>query len=199
MKGIMMMLFLAIGVVCVCNVSAAIIVDGNDSDWAGISPIIIDPVGDYNPDFISLKITNDEDYLYFLVKKEPIDYGYLYLLIDADVNPNTGFPINGIGMEYGVTFGNGANYIGDARNGSWGPNDFPNALDVAFGKNVVEASVPINVFEILSPNLWAINVIVHNDKGDIGHYELANPVPIPGTAWLFGVGITCLLMIRREK
>lgn len=203
----MLLFFLAVGIFCACNASATnIIVDGDRSDWAsaGISPILTDPIGDYSPDFKSLWLANNGEFLYFLCEfAEMSPTSSLYLLMDTDANAGTGYPVRdengvGIGMEYGITLSERFSYIGDARDGSWG-DDFNGALYAVFNKGLVEASVPIDVLRILSPDVEAIDIIIHNDRGPIGRYKIScSPVPIPGTVWFFGAGLVSLLSFRRK-
>ncbi|NNM30682.1 MAG: hypothetical protein HKO57_14270, partial [Akkermansiaceae bacterium] len=100
---------------------ASISVDGNRDDWAGIPAALSDPLGDGTPDVISLKVANDDDYLYLLVEYSGLfDTNNLngsastFLSIDTDANVFTGFNIYGLGLV-------GAEV-------SW-QNDFPFAQD----------------------------------------------------------------------
>ncbi len=102
---------------------AEINVDGDPADWADIPSIGTDPAGDGVPDIVSLKVANDADYLYVLVEYSgPTDTNTLngspslFLSLDNDADPSTGFDIYGlsrIGAEV-----------------SW-QNDFPFAQDAA--------------------------------------------------------------------
>ncbi|MCW1921900.1 fibronectin type III domain-containing protein [Luteolibacter arcticus] len=102
---------------------AAINVDGNSADWAGIPVTGTDPTGDSIPDIASVKVANDADYLYVLVQYNgAVDTNTLngspstFLSLDNDANAGTGFNIYGLGQV-------GAEV-------SW-QNDFPFAQDAA--------------------------------------------------------------------
>ena len=102
---------------------ATINVDGNPADWAGIPVAGTDPTGDGTPDIASLKVANDDDYLYVLVQYNgAVDTNTLngspsvFLSLDNDANTATGFNIYGL------------NQIG--ADVSW-QNDFPFAQDAA--------------------------------------------------------------------
>lgn len=84
---------------------ANISVDGDMSDWAEVPQALTDPVGDGIPDIVSMKVANDENYLYVLVEySEPFDVNTLngspstFLSIDNDANPATGFDVYGLGQ-----------------------------------------------------------------------------------------------------
>jgi len=155
-----------------------ITVDGDPQDWfdAGITELIIDPSGDMSQpglDMLSLRVTDDGVYVYFLYEfaGPPVDFSYLYM--DTDTNPGTGCYI-GIGMEYGLNFGpsSGLSCIGDARDCGWDSDDFPGALIVAVGGNFIEASVPIATLEILSPALTEFDITAGNDNCAVARYVL---------------------------
>lgn len=112
---------------------ATINVDGNPADWAGIPVTGTDPTGDGTPDIASLKVANDNDYLYVLVQYNgAVDTNTLngspsvFLSLDNDANTATGFNIYGL------------NQIG--ADVSW-QNDFPFAQDAAtFNRGAVFTS-----------------------------------------------------------
>lgn len=83
---------------------APISVDGNPADWAEIPDSKVDALGESTPDIASLKVANDADYLYILVQYNgPVDTNTLngspsiFLSVDNDANPGTGFDIYGLG------------------------------------------------------------------------------------------------------
>ncbi len=45
-----------------------IAVDGDDADWADVPVLATDPTGDGTPDILSVKIANDAEYVYLLVR-----------------------------------------------------------------------------------------------------------------------------------
>ena len=85
-----------------------IVVDGDPSDWTGISPIITDP-DDYTWDGLDVKdvyMTHDADYLYVRIDfygTFSADVGASSAYLDTDQDPSTGSPVSDIGVE--VQFG----------------------------------------------------------------------------------------------
>jgi hypothetical protein len=84
---------------------ATISVDGDDSDWASVPLADTDPAGDGTQDIVSLKVANDADYLYVLVRYNgPVDANTLngspsiFLSLDNDADTATGFNIYGLGQ-----------------------------------------------------------------------------------------------------
>jgi hypothetical protein len=101
----------------------SIAVDGNDADWSDVPELRTDPTGDGVQDIVSVKIANDAEYVYLLVRYNgAVDVNTLnaspstFLSLDNDANPATGFNIYGIGA------------VGSEV--SW-QNDFPFAQDAA--------------------------------------------------------------------
>jgi hypothetical protein len=75
-----------------------ITIDGDTSDWAGITPAYVNENGVNNPlgvDFQSVYLANDGDYLYirFTLQQpaDPVSGWNTYLWFDHDLNPGTGF------------------------------------------------------------------------------------------------------------
>ena len=93
-------------------------VDGDPSDWDGISPIITDP-DDYTWDELDVKevyITHDADYLYVRIDfygTYSANAGACSAYLDTDLNPGTGSPVGDIGVEvqFGVWGGSGYGYF----------------------------------------------------------------------------------------
>lgn len=101
----------------------SIAVDGNDADWSDVPEVKTDPAGDGVQDIVSIKIANDADYVYLLVRYNgAVDTNMsnsspsTFLSLDNDANPATGFNIYGLGL------------IGSEV--SW-QNDYPFAQDAA--------------------------------------------------------------------
>jgi hypothetical protein len=81
--------------------SGTLVIDGDPSDWAGISPVLNDAAGDgpfdsfgqllAGSDFLHISVTNDNTYIYFLMEFNGAPYtGGIMLFFDTDVNPSTG-------------------------------------------------------------------------------------------------------------
>ena len=153
---------------------ASIIVDGDPCDWAGIDPLITDLRGDYKAgfDFVNLSVTEDGTYVYFLYEFNGAPMNCTYLVMDTDRNSTTGCQWLGFGVEYGITFFSTGDdgYIGDARDCSWGSEDFPDALIWAVANQYIEAAVPISTLEILTPGLTKFDITTINDRSYIATY-----------------------------
>jgi hypothetical protein len=91
-----------LGIVLLCSPSivAGITVDGDPSDWAGITPLLTDIAGNASPnnpeDFINLYVTNDDTFIYFLVEFANVirlnvpTFVPAIIFLDTDLNPGTG-------------------------------------------------------------------------------------------------------------
>ncbi len=98
---------------CTSFLYSFIEINGRFDDWISDSSIIYyeDNISDTEgADLLSLAITNDENFLFIKIKldseidlldefENPSD---IIIQIDADNNSNTGYPIMGIGSEYGI-------------------------------------------------------------------------------------------------
>lgn len=83
---------------------SVISVDGDSSDWNSIPEVLSDPTGDGVPDIVSVKAANDDDWLYLLVEYAAASdtnnlngSPSIYLSLDNDDNPATGFNVYGLG------------------------------------------------------------------------------------------------------
>ena len=119
--GLACMLFVAsgfaqeeAGIVEAQSVYAAITVDGDVSDWAGIAPAYVDSVGDNNGsdfDFAAAYLANDADTLYIRIhfaQAAPFgDSGWLVnLAFNTDLENTTGFGFAGLtGSEFFIQSG----------------------------------------------------------------------------------------------
>ena len=90
-----------------------IIIDGNFEDWIDINSLSDSGSDGATLDLLSLKITDDENYIYFLLesKQEYKFYETAYsstdvkLYLDSDKNITTGADVNGLGCELIFDFG----------------------------------------------------------------------------------------------
>ncbi len=91
-------------------------IDGKFEDWANSVANYTDTQndgGDY--DMLSFSVSNDSAFLYitFALSNEiQLNYGnQLFLQIDTDNDAGTGYPVNGIGSELGIDFGDKKAYF----------------------------------------------------------------------------------------
>jgi len=87
-----------------------IFLDEDISEWSQVQTQFVDPEGDSEGiDLLSIKITNDDQFLYFLLEvNEEFDLqenNDLVMYIDTDNNSETGTLKNGIGYEFEFRFG----------------------------------------------------------------------------------------------
>ena len=93
------------------NAGHPIVIDGLWDDWQEVPVIIMDPEGDYYyDDWAELKITNDDDFIFFKISlhsEETLlqNWNNFYLYIDADRDSLTGHPFRGMGAELAWHFG----------------------------------------------------------------------------------------------
>ena len=129
-----------------------IAVDGRFTDWEDASANFTDNSGDGNNiDLLSFSVANDSAYLY--IKLELADEmllnsgNQLFLELDTDNDPNTGYAVNGIGAELGLNFGGRYAYF-NTSSGTYtaSQNDIElialptvtsNIFEIAIGRNTV--------------------------------------------------------------
>jgi endonuclease/exonuclease/phosphatase family metal-dependent hydrolase len=92
-------------------------IDGNFSDWEGISPSYIDYQGDaQDADFYKLKTTHDNEFFFIYLKFYDGEFlmqnwNEFHLYIDADNDTTTGYNHHGIGSELVWNFGSRLGYM----------------------------------------------------------------------------------------
>ena len=163
--------------------AVSITIDGDPSDWtaAGIQELITDPPGDYPPpaglDMVSLRVTDDGTNVYFLYEFAGPPQDSSFLMLDVDTDSTTGCVALGVGFEYALIFtpSSPATGIGDTRNCSSVPSDFPGALTFSVAGNFIEASVLIETLRILSPTLSAFDIACADDDCTNARYTLVTP------------------------
>ncbi len=92
-----------------------ITIDGNASDWNGITPIATAS----GQTAATIKVTNDANYLYFCVQGENLG-AYYELFLDTDNNSSTGYvegTWNSTGIDYMIE--NGTLYKSTGRSWAW--------------------------------------------------------------------------------
>ncbi len=133
----------------VTNAGVAILVDGNTTDWDGLTAFPVDPddvSGTNNTlDIAGAWIADDADNIYVRIDTHDptvLSWG-LSLHIDADNNPATGFrgfasefPI---GVDYMIEAQTLHRYTGAGTDFSWDAGTF---LTYAIGANAIELAVP---------------------------------------------------------
>ena len=111
----------------ISNPVAALSVDGNLSDWAGLRSFGTDPddvSGASNKlDWLEGWMAHDATHFYVAYRNQgPVDtngwWGW-QIYIDADNNPNTGYRFDAIGAEYHIEANQVSQYTGDGDSWSW--------------------------------------------------------------------------------
>jgi hypothetical protein len=120
-----------------------ITVDGNASDWNGITPVVTGSTS-----VQSLHVTNDDDNLYLLVKGTGLNVkGQFY--IDTDNNKSTGYNPTGWGQS-GADYLLENNYLWQYNgvNNSWSWTNSKIISSFAKNNSVVEVAVPLSYLGI---------------------------------------------------
>jgi hypothetical protein len=149
------------------TVSAAktIAIDGNFTDWNGVTPIYRDWAGDAahrnstgwgtagtyvdnagRNDFVAAKAARDNDYVYFYIQTDAnitsyTDPNWMVLLIDADQNNNTGW----YGFDYAInlSIGSSTNTTLMSYGGfGWSWNNLDTTIPYRVSGNMMEIGVP---------------------------------------------------------
>jgi len=194
--------------------AAPITVDGSIADWASVPITASDPFGDVpDGDLLSVSFTVDGGMLYFLVQLFASGSApKAVMFLDTDRNAGTGYPILGVGMEYGVTLVGttsnttpGNTYIGDARDGAWEPSNFPGALTAVYGSAFIEGSVPLSTLAVLTPGFdgefrFQAQSMFGDNLDAPGTFSpiVVPSVPEPTSMILFGTGLLGLAAWRRR-
>ncbi|MEN8194660.1 MAG: hypothetical protein ABFS12_17700, partial [Bacteroidota bacterium] len=134
-----------------------IILDEDYTDWDTITPLYSDASGDGSGiDFKTLKTTNYNKYLFFLLEMDTEinlqDQNAITLYLDTDNDNSTGLAIKGIGAELEYTFG--------ARSGIFRNGSSNKTISQA---NIGLVSIPTvtsNIFEIMIDT----TVVINGDK-----------------------------------
>ena len=131
--------------------SLPIFIDGTYGDWENAIYSQEDNLSDGGEiDFTKFTVSNDENFLFikleFSEETDLSDNNDIYLDIDADNNPNTGWEVNGIGSEMDWNFGGKKGYfnIGNSYEYIYFsdiqlrflPTVTSNVFEIAVGRNV---------------------------------------------------------------
>jgi hypothetical protein len=150
--------------------SPSILVDGDPSDWAGISPLLTDAAGDgpfdtngnyfAGEDFVNISVTNDSSNVYFLFEFAGPHTGGITISLDTDQNGATG--CNGAEYLIFVTASEPGGHLAlsDFRDCSFS-TDFPGAILSAPGHNTsrfLEAAVSIETLRRLTPGMTGFRI-----------------------------------------
>jgi len=153
--------------------TSSIVVDGQIVDWTGIGEFLTDPAGDTtdSPDVLSLKLTDDGIYLYFLLElAQPLadttyfGNNHLYLYFDSDLNATTGCGggeyLAAISLTQALPLTDG---LGDMRDCTSSGSDFPDTVAYAISGPYVEGQITLSTFDTLSPGTPGLTVFYTND------------------------------------
>jgi hypothetical protein len=170
-------------------------VDGDPSDWAGISPILSDPADDIAiRDVREVYITNDRESVYFLTKLTGIPAlsglnRAVTLSIDTDRNLDTPCRVTGpppyvpIGAEYYLMLqpvtGRGPTALLYGRNDCRAEGNYWLGTAATVG-NVIEGSVNIADLRILVPDSTGFDFTVASCLGEEGTVGLCDLIATAG-------------------
>ena len=140
-----------------------IALDGQFEDWDNFQNTYNDTPNDGDDiDFLSLEITNDQNYLYLFITTNEIfnltEYNDISLYIDTDNNASTGYYINNIGaeLEYHFGFRDGTFHAANNEyNIYWSDIEFralptvtSNRFEIAIARNIL----PNNIHPLFTSN-----------------------------------------------
>jgi hypothetical protein len=161
------------------RVSAKIRVDGNKADWKRVPVFMADPTGDGDKtadgteppggDLVSLRITNTDCEVFFLLEFAGLPEVSANLLLDTDENAATGCPAF-LGAEVLARVGQiTGEVVPQAQlvdwSGCWFAEllDFSEYMQFAIGRDTIEMSIPVAVLKMLSPGTQGF--FVHASTG----------------------------------
>jgi endonuclease/exonuclease/phosphatase family metal-dependent hydrolase len=128
--------------------SDAITIDGQFDDWENIPVLASDPAGDnIVEDFAELKITNDNDFIFFFFSfyngdQLLQDSNHVTLYIDSDNNSASGILLNGIGADLEWDFGP---RLGFVHSDSGSTPFYQNDITLRRGPNVSAEKIEIAI------------------------------------------------------
>lgn len=131
-----------------------IVIDGNDEDWAGISPVVEDPEGDENPeyeeisgtDLANVYIARDDDFLYFqmtMYDGEPVAGMYRVEFQQYLTQLHTPGDLSATAENNGTNWNVYIDDRGPGHNIATYPSEY-----VGVGSNMVEWMVPIKDMQL---------------------------------------------------
>jgi hypothetical protein len=194
-----------------------ITIDGDTSDWAGITPAYTDEDGVNNPtgvDFQNVYLANDDNYLYIrftlMQSADPITPGNTYIWLDNDDNSATGFHPFG-----NSNFGSSLMIIGDqayqeagggfnegtltTANVAYGASSIPGTdFEFKISRSVTGVSGAFSGVSLLDNSTIEVQLASETGSGDslpsfanygALSYTFASPVPEPGVSALAGLGL----------
>jgi hypothetical protein len=153
-------------------------IDGGFQDWNEALQSYSDDIGDGgNFDLLSFQVSNDSAFLFirFAISNEILlnNNNSLYIQIDTDNDPETGYQVNGIGSELGINFGEreayftyGGNTITVYHNDilfSALPTVTSDTFEIALGRNVL----PDGINPLFTNNSIKLCFIDTNTNGDL--------------------------------
>jgi hypothetical protein len=169
----------------------SITIDGDLSDWNSVPVALTDAadVADSNgPDWLDIRIANDNDYLYlnpssenvFNLDGSPGGFSRLLIYIDADNDPGTGFTIAGMGADLLIN----NNSLYSMATGSTFSTTHITDLSVLplVAITNMEWAIPLTEIRNLAPAADQIGLVFQNDEvldfaPDTGHYNYTLQTP----------------------
>ena len=150
------------------SVNGQIAVDGMFADWDDVTTTVSESDNFPGLDILSLAVSNDAENLYLKIEVDRFfdiqDEEAITIIIDADNNNNTGFPLNNLGAEITYYFGNKNAFI-NYPNGTFNGNQVDLRL-------INSPTVTSNIFEI------AIKRSLETSFGTMTMGDLGNAIAI---------------------
>lgn len=196
--------------------AATIIIDGDFSDWAGVPIAYSDANEGYTNDISTIQITSDATHVFFRVSffnsinPNAATGGGLYLAIDSDSNPATGFDVFSLG-SIGAEGAYQNDFPFQQGTGTWNTGADTDAaiaispyyVDTLSQEFSVSRNAIINTTsgELLFPNN-TFSFAAYFSDGDndfAGAASYTIPVPEPSSSMLLGGGVFAFIFSARRK
>lgn len=194
---------------------ANITIDGSFSDWTGVPVLFTDATGDGSPiDLGTIQLANDENNLYirltYPTAVNPQGGSGVFLALDNDNNPATGFDVYGLGLvgaeagwqnDFPFAQSNGVFNTGGLTGGAASISPYfttTTEQEYAISRSATFTADGQPVFPNTSFTLLVYTVDGTADVAGPVAYEFA-AVPEPASLTLVGLGLLMTLGVIRKS
>lgn len=197
----------------VAPTQAAIVIDGDFTDWSSVASINTDVSDGTTVDFAEVKAASDDDFVYLYYRlhtatnPQAAPGGGVFLGIDIDANAATGFDIFGFGaVGSEAAWQNDFPFEQDTGNFNTG-NGLSDATYLASPFNASGSEVEISIPIIATRNGDGANIFTDGEKFAFAFYTtgaadedfISGNFTVPEPASLALVGLGGLMMLGRGR